>query len=91
MSMAVLYLLVKGILERSSRRRDVLNQVEGGIAAPEVVHSATEAGRMVGFVDVAEFAHVREPHVFREIDLSVLRRRAAPLADFDMALLEKGI
>ena len=87
--MAVLYLLVKGILERSSRRRDVLNQVEGGIAAPEVVH--TETGRMVGFDDLAEFAHVLEHHVFRELDFNVLRRRAAPLADFDMALQEKGI
>ena len=89
--MAVLYLLVKGILERSSRRRDVLSQVEGGIAAPEFVHSATETGRM-GYVDaLAEFAHVLEHHVFRELDFNVLRRRAAPLADFDMALQEKGI
>ena len=78
----MLYLLVKGILERSSRRRDVLNQVEGGIAAPEVVHSVD---------DLAEFAHVLEHHVFRELDFNVLRRRAAPLADFDMALQEKGI
>lgn len=91
LSMAVLYLLVKGILERSSRRRDVLNQVEGGIAAPEVVHSATGTGRMDGVDDLAEFAHVLEHHVFRELDFNVLRRRAAPLADFDMALQEKGI
>lgn len=91
LSMAVLYLLVKGILERSSRRRDVLNQVEGGIAAPEVVHSATETGRMDGFDDLAEFAHVLEHHVFRELDFNVLRRRAAPLANFDVALQEKGI
>ena len=86
----MLYLLVKGILERSSRRRDVLNQVEGGIA-PEFVHSATGTGRMDGFDDLAEFAHVLEHHVFRELDFNVLRRRAAPLANFDVALQEKGI
>ena len=84
----MLYLLVKGILERSSRRRDVLNQVEGGI---EVVHSATGTGRMDGVDDLAEFAHVLEHHVFRELDFNVLPRRAAPLAAFDMALQEKGI
>ena len=45
---------------------------------------------MDGVDDLAEFAHVLEHHVFRELDFNVLRR-AAPLADFDMALQEKGI
>ena len=46
---------------------------------------------MDGVDDLAEFAHVLEHHVFRELDFNVLWRRAAPLADFDMALQEKGI
>lgn len=89
--MVMLYLLVKDILEGSSRRRDVLNQIEGGTAAPEAVHSATETGRMDGVGDLAGFAHIPEHHVFRELDLNVLQWRAAPLANFDVALQEKGI
>lgn len=79
------------LIELDGVHRDVLNQVEGGIAAPEVVHSATETGRMNGVDDLAELVHVLEHHVFRELDFNVLRRRAAPLADFDVALQEKGI